>query len=266
MAIKRIFLDPSRCIGCRACVAACRECDTHKGETMVFIDYIDRGNTVATSPTLCMHCEEPLAPCAQVCPAQAILVSPEGVVQQAEDSRCINIRNCVYVCPFGVPKFDGPGRLMRKCNLCYDRTSVDLPPMCASVCPTQAIFYGTYEEWLQAGRGQQGARPVNVFHFGKQRVQTRNYVVMMEQHDVLDVSTLAAVTALGHIPDMPTSTTGRESAEWVEADAAGLPEREAPPYPWTPRMPPEMPPAPAPSQDPRWGRRPGTPKEVSTRR
>ncbi len=140
MAVKRIFLDPSRCIGCRSCVAACRECDTHKGESMIFIDYINRGDTVATSPTLCMHCEEPVAPCAQVCPAQAILISPDGVVHQADETRCINIQNCVYVCPFGVPKFDGPGRVMRKCNLCYDRTSVGKPPMCTSVCPTQALF------------------------------------------------------------------------------------------------------------------------------
>ena len=43
MAVKRIFLDPSRCIGCRSCVAACRECDTHKGESMIFIDYINAG-------------------------------------------------------------------------------------------------------------------------------------------------------------------------------------------------------------------------------
>src|SRR5487761_710191 len=80
MAVKRIFLDPSRCIGCRACVTACRECDTHKGQSMIYIDYINRGDTVATSPTVCMHCEEPVAPCAQVCPAQAILISPDGVL------------------------------------------------------------------------------------------------------------------------------------------------------------------------------------------
>ena len=35
--------------------------------------------------------------------------------------------------------------------------------MCATVCPTQAIFYGTYEEWLAAGRAKQGAKPVNVY-------------------------------------------------------------------------------------------------------
>jgi Fe-S-cluster-containing dehydrogenase component len=250
MAVKRIFLDPSRCIGCRACVAACRECDTHKGETMIFIDYIDRGNTVASSPTLCMHCEEPLAPCAQVCPAQAILVSPDGVVHQAEESRCINIRNCVYACPFGVPKFDGPARVMRKCNLCYDRTSIGLPPMCASVCPTQAIFYGTYEEWLAAGRSAQGAKPVNVFYFGKQRIRTRNYVVLRAQDDALDLMALAEEASLGTLPDLPTPTTGRDAMPWADAETAGIPQREAPAQPWAPRTPPEAPSPPAPTRDP----------------
>ena len=92
---------------------------------------------------------------------------------------------------------------MRKCNLCYDRTSVGKSPMCASVCPTQAIFYGTYEEWVQAGRGQQGAKPVNVFYFGQQRVRTRNYVVMREQDDALDLMALAEEAQLGNMPDVP---------------------------------------------------------------
>ena len=100
-----MFIDPQRCIGCRACVAACRECATHKGYSMIFVDYLDRSETTATMPTVCMHCQEPLAPCAQVCPVLAILITPEGVVQQAEPSRCVGYRNCVYACPFGVPKF-----------------------------------------------------------------------------------------------------------------------------------------------------------------
>ena len=246
MAVKRIFLDPSRCIGCRSCVTACRECDTHKGESMIFIDYINRENTVATSPTLCMHCEDPVAPCAQVCPAQAILISPDGVVHQADETRCINIRNCVYVCPFGVPKFDGPGHVMRKCNLCYDRTSLGKPPMCASVCPTQAIFYGTYDEWVRAGRDQQGAQPVNVFYFGSQRVQTRNYVVMTEKHDALDLMELAEAASLGQVSGLPAPTANANTEEWMTAESAGIPQREAPPQPWAPRTPsPIRQPAPA---------------------
>ncbi|GER83899.1 hypothetical protein KTAU_25360 [Thermogemmatispora aurantia] len=237
VTIKQMFLDPSRCIGCRSCVAACRECDTHRGESMIYIDYIERANTVASSPTVCMHCEDPLAPCAQVCPAQAILVSPDGVVHQADETRCIYCRNCGYACPFGVPKFDIRGHYMRKCNLCYDRTSQGKGPMCATVCPTQAIFYGTYEEWLAAGRGAQGAKPVNLFYFGSQRVRTRNYVVLTGDDEALDLLALLDEASLGLGQEAPAATASRNAADWVDARTAGIPERAAPAQPWMPREP-----------------------------
>lgn len=235
--VKKIFLDPSRCIGCRSCVAACRECDTHKGESMIYIDYIDRHDTVASSPTLCMHCEDPLAPCAQVCPAQAILVSPDGVVQSADETRCIYCENCGYACPFGVPKFHIAGHYMQKCNLCYDRTSQGKGPMCATVCPTQAIFYGTYEEWIDVGRAKQGARPVNTFYFGQQKVRTRNYVVMTEQDEELDLMALVEEANIGKYIPFPEATVGQNSSPWVDAETAGIPQREAPAQPWIPRKP-----------------------------
>lgn len=186
MAIKTMFIDPSRCIGCRACEAACRECDTHKGESMIMVDFINREFSVATQPTLCMHCQDPVAPCAQVCPVNAILITPEGVVQQAEPSRCIGCRNCVYACPFGVPKFDVQARLMKKCNLCYDRTVQDLKPWCAQACPTQAIWYGDYEEFMN----QRVGRPVNVTGFGDQNVRTRCYHVLPEEVPQFDLLSL----------------------------------------------------------------------------
>jgi hypothetical protein len=171
-----------------------------------------------------------------VCPAQAILVSPDGVVQSADETRCIYCENCGYACPFGVPKFDIAGHYMRKCNLCYDRTSQGKGPMCATVCPTQAIFYGTYEEWIAAGRAKQGAKPINTFYFGQQRVRTRNYVVMTETDEALDLMALVEEASLGNIV-LPEATANRNADSWVEADLAGIPQREAPPQPWTPRTP-----------------------------
>ena len=235
--VKRIFLDPSRCIGCRSCVSACRECDSHKGESMIYIDFVERRNTVATSPTLCMHCESPLAPCAQVCPAQAILVSQDGVVQSADETRCIYCENCGYACPFGVPKFNITGHYMQKCNLCYDRTSQGKGPMCATVCPTQAIFYGTYEEWLEAGRAKQGAKPVNTFYFGQQKVRTRNYVVMRQEDEALDLLSLVTEANLSLSAIIPEASAGANVDPWVDAETAGIPQRTAPPQPWTPRQP-----------------------------
>ena len=78
---RTLFIDPGRCIGCQACVAACRECDSHRGKSMIHLDYLEEGATAASMPTVCMHCEDPVAPCAQVCPTDAILVTTDGVVQ-----------------------------------------------------------------------------------------------------------------------------------------------------------------------------------------
>ena len=64
------FIDPSRCIGCQACVQACTECDTHKGHSMIHLEYVDRAHSTQTVPVVCMHCDSPT--CAEVCPADAI--------------------------------------------------------------------------------------------------------------------------------------------------------------------------------------------------
>ena len=213
---------------------------------MIYIDFVERSNTVASSPTLCVHCESPLAPCAQVCPAQAILVSQDGVVQSADETRCIYCENCGYACPFGVPKFNIAGHYMQKCNLCYDRTSQGKGPMCATVCPTQAIFYGTYEEWLQAGRAKQGAKPVNTFYFGQQKVRTRNYVVMRQEDEALDLLSLVTEANLGISANIPEVNAGVNVDPWVDAETACIPQRAAPPQPWMPRQPVEPAPLPIP--------------------
>ncbi len=182
--VKTLFIDGTRCVGCRACEAACRECDSHKGESMIHVDFLDRSMTIATQPTTCMHCEDPVAPCAQVCPVNAILITPDGVVQQAEPSRCIGCQNCVYACPFGVPKFDVEARLMKKCDLCYDRTSQGLQPWCAQACPTDAIWYGTFEEFGAQRRG----KPLRETAFGTQTVRTRVAYVVPPDVAPIDVS------------------------------------------------------------------------------
>lgn len=139
---------------------------------------------------------------------------------------------------------------MRKCNLCYDRTILGKGPMCATVCPTQAIFYGTYEEWLAAERAKQGAKPVNTFYFGAQRVQTRNYVIMRQEDEALDLLAMAQTAQLGKLAEMPEATTAQQAEPWADAATAGVPQREAPPQPWTPRTPAEPAPQPAPQPSP----------------
>jgi Fe-S-cluster-containing dehydrogenase component len=161
------FIDPSRCIGCQACYHACSECDTHRGESMIHLEYVDRSQSTQTVPVVCMHCEDPA--CAKVCPADAIKKTPDGIVQSALQPRCIGCSNCVLACPFGVPKYYPKLDTMMKCDMCYDRTSTGRKPMCATVCPSGALAFGTRDEIERKRRES----PMNVFQFGPQTVRTK---------------------------------------------------------------------------------------------
>lgn len=172
------FIDPNRCIGCEACVQACSECDTHKGESMIHLDYVDRSQSTQTVPMVCMHCDTPT--CAEVCPADAIKKTEDGVVQSARKPRCIACNNCVLACPFGVPKMQVDFDLMMKCDMCYDRTSVGKKPMCATVCPSQALFFGTREQ-VEALRSR--TSPINRFRFGNQEVTTKVNMMAPTQYE-----------------------------------------------------------------------------------
>ena len=165
---EEFFMDPQRCIGCHACEMACAECETNGQTPMVSVDYVERYLSPQTSVQICMHCEDPA--CAKVCPADAIQKDEFGIVHSANTARCISCSNCVYACPFGVPKKAEPMQLMIKCNMCYDRTSAGKKPMCATVCPSGALWYGTREKMREL---RPNSTPVNTFRFGRQTVKTK---------------------------------------------------------------------------------------------
>ena len=151
---------------------ACTECDTHKGESMIHLEFVDRSHSTQTVPVVCMHCEQPT--CAEVCPADAIKRTGDGVVQSARKPRCIACGNCVSACPFGVPEVYEDRKIMMKCDMCYDRSSVGKKPMCATVCPSQALFFGTREQIEQL---RPRSVPINQFQFGQQTITTQVLVM-----------------------------------------------------------------------------------------
>ena len=189
------FVDPARCIGCEACVHACAECDTHRGHSLIHLETVDRSVSTQTVPMVCMHCDSPT--CAEVCPADAIKRTEDGVVQTARKPRCIACNNCVLACPFGIPKMNTEMHLMMKCDMCYDRTSVGLKPMCASVCPSGALWFGTRAE-IEAARP--ASRPVNTFQFGLQTIRTKVNMMVPRAApvDVVDVVAALSQPTIGH--------------------------------------------------------------------
>jgi Fe-S-cluster-containing dehydrogenase component len=95
------------------------------------------------------------------------------VVQSSLKPRCIGCSNCVLACPFGIPKMVPEYEQMMKCDMCYDRTSVGKRPMCATVCPSQALAYVKPEEIARRPE-----KATNLFYFGNQRITTKVFMMV----------------------------------------------------------------------------------------
>src|SRR5437763_16436349 len=106
-------LHPNLSSGGQSCVAACSECDTHRGHSMIHLEYVDRPLSSQTVPVVCMHCDSPT--CAEVCPADAIKRTGDGVVQTARRPRCIACNTCALDRPFGVPEIKADASPRTKC-------------------------------------------------------------------------------------------------------------------------------------------------------
>jgi Fe-S-cluster-containing dehydrogenase component len=145
---------------------------------------------------VCMHCEDPI--CAQVCPADAIKQTAEGVVQSSLKPRCIGCSNCVLACPFGVPKYYGDVDQMMKCDMCYDRTSTGRRPMCATVCPSGALAFSTIDEIMRTRRGH----AINDWRFGDQQVRTKVFVLVPTEVTRVDLHVIP-LSSLRQTPQPP---------------------------------------------------------------
>lgn len=128
-----VHINEERCIGCKACVAACSEHVEHKGISVIFVEDIENTRVATT----CMHCID--APCARSCPAEAITILPNGIVLSPNEALCISCKNCVLACPFGVMQLNISAELAVKCDVCKYRVDAGKLPLCVSVCPTRAI-------------------------------------------------------------------------------------------------------------------------------
>ncbi|MBX3502611.1 MAG: formate dehydrogenase subunit beta [Alphaproteobacteria bacterium] len=161
------LIDVSRCIGCKACQAACLEWNDLREEVGVTVGVYDNPHDLTENTwTLmrfteidvdgrfewlirkdgCMHCADP--GCLKACPAPGAIVQYKNGIVDFISQNCIGCGYCVKGCPFNIPRISKKDAKAYKCSLCSDRVAVGQAPACAKVCPTQAISFGTKKDMV----------------------------------------------------------------------------------------------------------------------
>lgn len=103
-----MVIDTRRCVGCKACMVACKiENKTPPGVsyTIVSNQALNRPDDkpiFTTKP--CFHCEKP--PCVDVCPVSATFKREQDGIVVVDYDRCIGCRYCITACPYGSRSFD----------------------------------------------------------------------------------------------------------------------------------------------------------------
>jgi anaerobic dimethyl sulfoxide reductase subunit B (iron-sulfur subunit) len=142
------YIDLSRCIGCKACSASCKQWHhispgpirwmrVYQWETGAF-----PSTELHMLPIMCFHCEKPV--CADACPNKAIYKESKYGAMLIDQSKCQGKRKCWKACPYGSPQFNGDESdlLMSKCNMCADRLDKGLKPICVLSCSMRALEFG----------------------------------------------------------------------------------------------------------------------------
>jgi Fe-S-cluster-containing dehydrogenase component len=170
-----LLYDTTKCIGCKACMVACREAnglepDTSwsgglyqapldlNAKTKTVIKLYDDGVKSSFMKAQCMHCVDPA--CASACMLGAYKKREYGIVTY-DVNYCIGCRYCEVACPYGVPKFEWSKAAPRmvKCELCNHRLAQGKEPACSEVCPRKAVIFGKREDLLREARSRLAQNP-----------------------------------------------------------------------------------------------------------
>jgi anaerobic dimethyl sulfoxide reductase subunit B (iron-sulfur subunit) len=164
-----IFIDGDRCVGCYACVVACKlehnlppypvhpPLGSPTGPALIRVHQVgpeicDDEVHQYFQPVSCVHC--PDAPCIGACPTSAIYKDIETGITLVNQDECTGCESCLEACPYEAPQFyDGKLYL---CDLCIHRLAEGRRTACEAACPAKAIHVGTTDE-VTAAVGKQAA-------------------------------------------------------------------------------------------------------------
>ena len=167
------LIDVTKCIGCKACQAACMEWNdtrdvigTNHGELDNPLDLTENSWTVMRYSEVetgrglewlirkdgCMHCADP--GCLKACPAPGAIVQYSNGIVDFHEENCIGCGYCITGCPFNIPRLSKKDSKVYKCTLCSDRVAAGLEPACVKTCPTGAIVFGTKDDMIHHADGR----------------------------------------------------------------------------------------------------------------
>ncbi len=169
------LIDISKCIGCKACQAACMEWNDYRHEVgtcngtydnpfdldanqwtvMRFIEYQpEAGGRLdwLIRKDGCMHCADP--GCLKACPAPGAIVQYSNGIVDFREENCIGCGYCITGCPFNIPRLSKADSKVYKCTLCSDRVAVGMEPACIKSCPTGALVFGTKDDMIEHAAGR----------------------------------------------------------------------------------------------------------------
>jgi Fe-S-cluster-containing hydrogenase component 2 len=131
---KIIIIDQKECTGCRQCELMCSVKQTGTANpARARISVVKWEGEGFYLPMLCQQCID--APCAAVCPKNAISRDEDLGRVVIDYDLCIGCKMCVMACPFGAMGVDATDDRVIKCDLC------DGDPQCVRFCDAKALKY-----------------------------------------------------------------------------------------------------------------------------
>jgi carbon-monoxide dehydrogenase iron sulfur subunit len=140
--MKVIGVHMERCTGCKTCELYCAAERGSAGKTLLAAVQETptpqprvrvEGGPGVSFPLQCRHCLQ--APCLDACLTGALYRDETSGLVIIREERCIGCWTCMAFCPYGVIYPAPERKIAIKCDRClYMET-----PICADVCPTEAL-------------------------------------------------------------------------------------------------------------------------------